>query len=169
MEGVATMARAAAAVEVVFTPLTAGQGIHTISRDGITQIGIGADVTAEPLDGPTPGPLTAPVFQILLSLADEELHGYAIIQDVAARTGGEVRLTPSTLYAAVKRLLDAGWIEELAERPTVERDDARRRYYRLTPRGRDAARAEARRVERLAAMARAKRLLAPAPTSPERA
>jgi DNA-binding PadR family transcriptional regulator len=106
-----------------------------------------------------PAPLTAPVFQILLSLADEDLHGYAIIQDVAARTDGEVRLTASTLYAAVKRLLDAGWIEELAERPA--RDDPRRRYYRLTRDGRDAARAEARRLERLAAMARAKRLLPP--------
>ena len=110
---------------------------------------------------PTPAPLSAPVFQILLSLADEDLHGYAIIQDVAARTDGEVRLTASTLYAAVKRLLDAGWIEELVERPTAERDDARRRYYRLTPPGRDAARAEARRIDGLAAMARAKRLLAP--------
>ena len=114
---------------------------------------------------PAPAPLSAPVFQILLSLADEDLHGYAIIQDVAARTGGEVRLTASTLYAAVKRLLDAGWIEELTERPTD--DDARRRYYRLTRPGREAARAEARRVEGLAAMARAKRLLAPAPNTQE--
>jgi DNA-binding PadR family transcriptional regulator len=110
----------------------------------------------------TPSPLTTPVFQILLSLVDEDLHGYAVIQDVAARTDGEVRLTASTLYAAIKRLLDAGWIEELAERPrSAERDDARRRYYRITRVGRDAARAEARRLERLAAMARAKRLLPP--------
>jgi DNA-binding PadR family transcriptional regulator len=113
---------------------------------------------------PAPGslaPLSAPVFQILLALVDDDLHGYAIIQDIAARTGGEVRLTASTLYAAVKRLLDAGWIEELTERPRAERDDPRRRYYRITRLGRDAARAEARRVERLAAMARAKRLLPP--------
>jgi DNA-binding PadR family transcriptional regulator len=108
-----------------------------------------------------PAPLSAPVFQILLALVDDDLHGYAIIQDIAARTGGEVRLTASTLYAAVKRLLDAGWIEELTERPRVERDDPRRRYYRITRLGRDVARAEARRVERLAAMARAKRLLPP--------
>ena len=106
-------------------------------------------------------PLSAPVFQILLALVDDDLHGYAIIQDIAARTGGDVRLTASTLYAAVKRLLDAGWIEELAERPRAERDDPRRRYYRITRLGRDVARAEARRVERLAAMARAKRLLPP--------
>ena len=111
-----------------------------------------------------PTPLSTPVFQILLSLVDEDLHGYAIIQDVAARTDGEVRLTASTLYAAVKRLLDAGWIEELTQRPA--RDDARRRYYRLTRAGRGAAREEARRLERLAAMARAKRLLPPLrPTS----
>lgn len=106
-------------------------------------------------------PLTTPVFQILLSLADEDLHGYAIIQDIAARTDGEVRLTASTLYAAIKRLLDAGWIEELSKRPKVEKDDPRRRYYQLTTLGREAAQIEARRLERLAAMARAKRLLPP--------
>ena len=122
-----------------------------------------------PPDGSSaPAPLTTPVFQILLSLVDEELHGYAIIQDVAARTGGEVRLTASTLYAAVKRLLDTGWIEEVAQRPPAERDDPRRRYYRITRVGRAAARAEARRLERLAAMARAKRLLPPLrPSSPK--
>jgi DNA-binding PadR family transcriptional regulator len=106
-------------------------------------------------------PLTAPVFQILLSLVDEDLHGYAIIQDIAARTGGEVRLTASTLYAAVKRLVDAGWIEEVADRPVRSKDDPRRRYYRITRVGRAAARAEARRLEELAAMARAKGLLPP--------
>ncbi len=99
------------------------------------------------------------VFHILLSLADADLHGYAIIQDVSARTSGEVRLTASTLYAAIKRLLDAGWIEG-ATRARAG-DDPRRRYYRLTTLGREAARAEARRLERLAAMARAKRLLPP--------
>ena len=106
-------------------------------------------------------PLSTPVFQILLSLADADLHGYAIIQDVAARTDGDVRLTASTLYAAVKRLLDADWIEELAPRERPPDDDARRRYYRLTPSGRRAVRTEARRLERLTAMARAKRLLPP--------
>ncbi len=104
-------------------------------------------------------PLSTPVFQILLSLVDEELHGYAIIQDIAERTGGEVRLTASTLYAAVKRLLDAGWIEEPAQRPRGIKDDPRRRYYRITRQGIAVARAEAARLERLAGMARAKRLL----------
>jgi DNA-binding PadR family transcriptional regulator len=101
------------------------------------------------------------VFQILLALVDEDLHGYAIIRDVGLRTGGEVRLTASTLYAAIKRLLENGSIEELARR-TKSDDDPRRRYYRLTPRGREVARAEARRLERLATMAREKRLLPPA-------
>lgn len=110
---------------------------------------------------PDTAPLSTQVFQILLSLVDEDLHGYAIIQDVAARTGGEVRLTASTLYAAVKRLLDSGWIAECARRPRVEDDDSRRRYYTLTTLGRQMARAEAHRLERLAAMARAKRLIPP--------
>ena len=108
-------------------------------------------------DRPSP-PLSTQVFQILLSLVDDDLHGYAIIQDVATRTDGEVRLTASTLYAAIKRLLDAGWIEECRRRPTVD-DDARRRYYHLTTQGQQAARAEALRLERLANMARAKRLI----------
>jgi DNA-binding PadR family transcriptional regulator len=106
-------------------------------------------------------PLSAQVFHILLSLADEDLHGYAIIQDVAVRTGGEVRLTASTLYAAVKRLLESGWIEERSTRPAGAADDPRRRYYRLTKLGREVARAEARRLDQLAAMAREKRLLPP--------
>jgi DNA-binding PadR family transcriptional regulator len=103
--------------------------------------------------------LTTAVFQILLSLTDDDLHGYAIIQDVARRTRGEVRLTASTLYGAIKRLLDAGWIEEVEQRPRAEKDDPRRRYYRITRFGKQAARGEARRLEQLAAMARAKGLL----------
>jgi DNA-binding PadR family transcriptional regulator len=101
-------------------------------------------------------PLSTPVFQILLSLVGEALHGYAIIQDVAERTDGEVRLTASTLYDAVKRLLDAGWIAELATPPRGVKDDPRRRYYRITRAGLAAVRAEAARLERQAAMARAK-------------
>ena len=97
------------------------------------------------------------VFHILLALADQDLHGYAIIQDVAARTSGGVRLTASTLYAALKRLLDDGWIRELEDRPDA--DDPRRRYYRITAAGRAAGRAEAARLADLAEMARAKRWL----------
>jgi len=107
------------------------------------------------------GPLSPQVFHILLSLADDDLHGYAIIQDVAERTDGEFRLTASTLYAAVKRLLESGWIEERTSRPAGAADDPRRRYYRITKAGREVARAEARRLEQLAAMARAKRFLPP--------
>jgi DNA-binding PadR family transcriptional regulator len=97
------------------------------------------------------------VFQILLSLADRDLHGYAIIQDISERTDGRTRLTASTLYAALKRLLDQQLIEELD--PPDDETDSRRRYYRLTPAGRLAGRAEAARLAELAAMARAKRWL----------
>jgi DNA-binding PadR family transcriptional regulator len=102
-------------------------------------------------------PLSEPVFQILLSLADQELHGYAIIQDVRTRTTGEVDLTASTLYAAVKRLLDGELIREVKARQPD--DDPRRRYYQITPLGLDVARLEAARLERAVRMARAKRLM----------
>ena len=117
-------------------------------------------------DQPAPKPLSTPVFQILLSLADEELHGYAIIREIAERTAGEVRLTASTLYDAIKRLLDARWIAEVSDRPVGVKDDPRRRYYRITPSGLNAARAEAARLERLAAMARARLSPQLRPTSP---
>jgi DNA-binding PadR family transcriptional regulator len=103
-------------------------------------------------------PLTTPVFQILLSLADgPDLHGYAIIQDILTRTGGEVRLTASTLYAAIKRLLDAGLIIEV-DAPS-ETGGAPRRCYRITRSGRQLAQREAERLVRSVAMAREKRLL----------
>jgi DNA-binding PadR family transcriptional regulator len=104
-------------------------------------------------------PLSTQVFQILLSLLDDDLHGYALIQDIRGRTDGEVSLTASTLYAAVKRLLTAQWIEEVEHASPPPGHDDRRRYYRITARGRAAARDEARRLERLTAMAREKRLL----------
>ena len=104
-------------------------------------------------------PLSAQVFQILLSLIDADMHGYALIQDVRERTHGEISLTASTLYAATKRLLAAGWIDEIDyDSPPPDHDD-RRRYYRISAAGRAAARAEALRLERLTAMARDKRLL----------
>ena len=77
-------------------------------------------------------PLTPAVFHILITLADGETHGYAIMQEVARRSGGAVRLGPGTLYGAISRLLDDGIIEESEERPDPDRDDTRRRYYRLT-------------------------------------
>ena len=105
----------------------------------------------------TARPLGPQAFQILLSLADADMHGYAIIGDVRRRTQGEMRLTASTLYAVLKRLLDQGWIEELA--PPATESDSRRRYYRITRVGREAGRAEAERLDALAAMARSKRWL----------
>jgi DNA-binding PadR family transcriptional regulator len=99
-------------------------------------------------------PLTAPVFHILLALADQDRHGYAIILDVAERTGGEIRLGTGTLYTAIARLLEQRLIEESAERPAEDEDDQRRRYYRLTAFGREVANAEARRLTGLLRMAR---------------
>lgn len=104
-------------------------------------------------------PLPRDTFHILVSLADRERHGYSVMQDVSARTDGTLRLSPSSLYAAIKRLLSQGLIRELAERPDPEHDDERRRYYELTPLGRRVAKAEARRLERLLADARASGLL----------
>jgi DNA-binding PadR family transcriptional regulator len=103
-------------------------------------------------------PLTVPVFQILLSLADQDLHGYAIIQDIRQRTAGEVVLTASTLYAALKRLLDAGLVAEVDRRRRTADDDPRRRYYGIQPAGLDVARLETERLTRAVAMARQKRL-----------
>ena len=100
-------------------------------------------------------PLTVPVFQILLSLVDQPLHGYAIIADVEARTGGEIRLTASTLYGAVARMLDGHLIEELEPAPGFER----RRQYRITRRGRTLLADEARRLARSAQWARDKNVL----------
>lgn len=103
-------------------------------------------------------PLPPATFHILVSLAEEDRHGYAIIHDVAARTGGTVQLSAATLYRSVHRMLEEGLIVEVRERPAPELDDERRRYYRLTPLGTAAARAEARRLSQLVAMARARGL-----------
>ena len=104
-------------------------------------------------------PLSPQVFQILLSLSDRPRHGYAIILDVRERTRDEIRLTASTLYDALARLVDQTLIEEV-DRPAGETDrDSRRRYYQLSRRGREAAEIEARRLERLTQMARERKLL----------
>jgi DNA-binding PadR family transcriptional regulator len=91
-------------------------------------------------------PLTQPVFHILLALADEERHGYGIMQDVAQQTGGSLQLGPGTLYGCLKRMLAAGLVEESDERPDPTLDDERRRYYRMTPFGKRIVRAEAKRL-----------------------
>jgi len=99
--------------------------------------------------------LPTATFHILLALADEDRHGYAIIQEVAARTSGELKLSAGTLYRSIQRMLEHGLIVETRERPAPEDDDERRRYYRITPLGAAAAKAEARRLSQLVRMARA--------------
>src|SRR5215207_7622685 len=94
-------------------------------------------------------PLQPAVFHILMALADEDRHGYAIIQEVLARTGGDVRLSPGTLYRSIQRMLDDDLIVEVHERPSPELDDERRRYYRISKFGRAVAREEAARLSAL--------------------
>jgi DNA-binding PadR family transcriptional regulator len=101
-------------------------------------------------------PLTAPVFHILLALADEERHGYGIMQDVASQTGNALQLGPGTLYGCLKRMLAAGLVEESDERPDPTLDDERRRYYRMTSLGKRVVRAEAERLAGAVMTARAK-------------
>jgi DNA-binding PadR family transcriptional regulator len=101
-------------------------------------------------------PLTPPVFHMLLALADEERHGYGIMQDVARQTEGALQLGPGTLYGCLKRMLAAGLVEESDERPDPGLDDERRRYYRITELGRRAVRAEAQRLAGAVNAARAK-------------
>lgn len=103
-------------------------------------------------------PLKPQSFHILLALADGAQHGYGIRSSVEARTGGTVRLWPATLYGTIRRLSDEGFIEELAGAEDPD-DDARRRYYRLTPAGRDVLRAETERLQSLVDAARATRAL----------
>ncbi len=107
---------------------------------------------AEPIEALLP--LPAASFHILLALADEDRHGYSVLLEVERATGGEVRLSAATLYRSLQRLLEQGLIVELAERPAPELDDERRRYYRLTPRGAAAARAETGRLTKLVRLAR---------------
>jgi DNA-binding PadR family transcriptional regulator len=104
-------------------------------------------------------PLTAALLHVLLSLADSDKHGYAIIKEVQDRTNGEVTLGAGTLYSMLKRLLADGLVVESGDRPDRNIDDERRRYYRLTPFGRDVAIAEIRRLESLVSQARRKKLV----------
>ena len=94
-------------------------------------------------------PLKTQWFHIMLALAGGEQHGYGIMQEVLQRTTGKVRLWPATLYGSIKRLMEADLIEESNERPAPEFDDARRRYYRLTPLGRRVLEAECDRLQEL--------------------
>ncbi len=102
-------------------------------------------------------PLKTNWFHILLSLAAEEQHGYGIMQEVLARSEGKIRLWPATLYGALAKLIEAGLIVESDERPAEELDDARRRYYKLTPLGRKVLDLESARLGALVNVLRAKR------------
>jgi DNA-binding PadR family transcriptional regulator len=106
-------------------------------------------------------PLPTATFHILLAVTDQDRHGYAIIQDVARRTDGELKLSAGTLYRSIQRMLEQGLLVETRDRPDPDEDDERRRYYRITALGTAVARAEARRLSELLRMARA-RGLAPA-------
>jgi DNA-binding PadR family transcriptional regulator len=108
-------------------------------------------------------PLPPATFHILMALADEDRHGYAIIQDIAARTDGELQMSAGTLYRSIQRMQEQGLIVETRERPAPENDDERRRYYRITPFGLAVARAEARRLAQMVKLARARGI------APERA
>lgn len=108
-------------------------------------------------DVPGQVPLTPVEFHVLLTLADGERHGYAILQDVSERTGHQHQLRTGTLYTVIKRMLENGWLVE-AESPADERDE-RRRYYGLTAAGREVLRAEAERMEALVSLAHRKRVL----------
>lgn len=101
-------------------------------------------------------PLTPAAFHVLLALADGPKHGYLILKDVDERTGGDVRLSTGTLYGLIKRFLDDELIVELA---AEDDGQERRRPYKLTPLGRDVAKAEAVRLEQLVTAARSARLL----------
>jgi DNA-binding PadR family transcriptional regulator len=103
-------------------------------------------------------PLTPQQFHILLSLTDAPLHGYAIIRDIADRTGGSVRLGTGTLYTALARLEALALVEESDRRAAPSEDDERRRYYRLTAAGKAVLRAETQRLEALVRHARRKGL-----------
>jgi DNA-binding PadR family transcriptional regulator len=100
-------------------------------------------------------PLPPVTFHILVALADEDRHGYAIMQDVTSRTGGALKLGAGTLYRSVQRMLEQGLVVEINSRPAPELDDERRRYYRITPFGRTVAKAEARRLAQMLKLARA--------------
>jgi DNA-binding PadR family transcriptional regulator len=104
-------------------------------------------------------PLKTQWFHIMLSLAGGEQHGYGIMQEVLQRTTGKVRLWPATLYGTIKRLIEAELIEESSDRPAPELDDARRRYYRLTPFGRRVLDAECERLQELVRAIRVKQAM----------
>lgn len=106
-----------------------------------------------------PVPLTPIVLQVLLSLGEGERHGYAIAAGIADRTSGRMRVQPGNLYRSLRTMLEEGLIDESARRPASDLDDERRRYYRITPKGRRAACAEIERIAHLLREAKSARWL----------
>lgn len=106
-----------------------------------------------------PDTLTPAAFHILMALADDDRHGLGIVEEVERRTGGEVQLGPGSLYGTIKRLREDGLIEEAPATPTRKNHDPRRRYYGITASGREALAREARRMEVMVHVARAKAVL----------
>jgi DNA-binding PadR family transcriptional regulator len=100
-------------------------------------------------------PLPPATFHILMAVADEDRHGYAIIQEISTRTNGALRMSAGTLYRSIQRMIEQDLIVEIHERPAPELDDERRRYYRITKFGEAVARAETRRLQGLVRLARA--------------
>jgi DNA-binding PadR family transcriptional regulator len=104
-------------------------------------------------------PLPAAAFQIMLSLVDDDLHGYEIMRRVEEQTGGRTRLGPGTLYSSIRALLNAGFIAEVMSRGDESLNHERRRYYRVTAAGRKVTREEAERLADMLRVARAKKIL----------
>jgi DNA-binding PadR family transcriptional regulator len=119
----------------------------------ISSIDYGASMPKRKLD-----PLPSAAFQILLSLADEDLHGYAIMRQVEEQTAGRMRLGPGTLYSSIQTLLEEKCIDEVEAREDAALGTERRRFYRLTAAGRKLARAEAERLGDLLRVARSKKI-----------
>jgi DNA-binding PadR family transcriptional regulator len=113
-----------------------------------------ADIITDTPDPLSLLPLPAATFHILMAIAEDDRHGYGIIQDVAARTGGQLKLSAGTLYRSIQRMLKQGLIVETNNRPGPDIDDERRRYYRITAFGNAVARAEVRRLRQLLQLAR---------------
>jgi DNA-binding PadR family transcriptional regulator len=125
---------------------------YRYTRGGYRFLGMAPDQDVDALL-----PLPSATFHILLALADQDRHGYAILQDIEARTGGELRLSAGTLYRSIARMVEQGLIAEVSRRPSRDNDE-RRRYYRVTPFGRSVARAEMARLAELIRLARARGL-----------
>ena len=104
-------------------------------------------------------PLKAVDFHVLMVLLDGKRHGYGIVQDIADRTGGKIKLVPGNFYAVLHRLIDAGLLAETGNPGVADADGVRRRYYRITALGKRVAAAEARRLKTLVEEAEARHLL----------